>query len=78
MEQGAKVEVMSKRQLWDALIELDKLASTLGVVVNGCGCCGSPALSQADANGPELDGISLGGGNWESFLEEYPEELGEG
>jgi hypothetical protein len=58
------------------LIGLEKLSRKTGVVIGGCGCCGSPWVSEIDeAALDEKAGYAMtqddGGINWVSPSDEY-------
>ena len=56
------------------LIGLEKLSRKTGIVISGCGCCGSPTLDAVRDMPPEA-GYAFGAGNpdvaWVSPLDSY-------
>lgn len=53
-----------KKDIEGFLKELTNLSLSYGIIVGGCGCCGSPYLESAD-NDLDIDGISYDDLTWE-------------
>lgn len=45
-----KIETANKIDLQGFLTELGELSKRYGIVIGGCGCCGSPYLDYMDGN----------------------------
>lgn len=67
-----KIETANKIDLQGFLTELTELSNRYGIVIGGCGCCGSPYLDYIEETLKETaTDLSFEDGAYEVAIEDY-------